>query len=380
MPQVSIVLPTHNRAQYLSTAIESCLNQSVQDIELIVVDDGSTDATAHILAGIADPRVLVLRHATNLGVSAALNTGLARASGEYLTSTSDDNLYAPTALEEMLHCLSSSPELDFVYTDYYVIDDYGIVGRVVEVRPPESLIFQNYVGPCFLYRRAVYEAVGGFDANFALAEDYDYWLRIWKQFSMYPLDRALYYYRLHSQSLTTRYRNKVRDAVRAVQVARLAEDHSIDPSIRATILMLVGFDHCADGVYETGAEWFTHAYELDRSVLELPDRFEHILTEYVLSNFGDSLEELLRASSFIDALFVNLRAMLKPVRSTRLRVLGHLDIVRAFRAHAERDWAQVRRAAITGLLRNPKWLKNRGVWSIGLQAFTGIRRESYDRS
>src|SRR5438128_1966436 len=91
---VSVILPTHNGSKYLRQSIESCLSQTYLDIELIVVDDGSMDETSAILESLTDDRVRKIRHQTNRGLSAALNTGCAEARGEYLTWTSDDNLYA----------------------------------------------------------------------------------------------------------------------------------------------------------------------------------------------------------------------------------------------------------------------------------------------
>ncbi len=202
MDKVSIVLPTHNGSRYLRQSIDSCLNQTYPNIELIVVDDGSADETSAILQSYDDPRLIVLRHETNRGLPATLNTGFAHATGQYLTWTSDDNYYAPEAIQALVMFLEQHPGVDFVYSDYWEIDDQGTVLREVHVNPPESLRQGNCVGPSFLYWRVVYECIGDHNLEARLVEDYEYWLRVAREFRLEPYHQSLYYYRLHSRSLT----------------------------------------------------------------------------------------------------------------------------------------------------------------------------------
>src|SRR3989338_3726440 len=121
-PKISIVLPTFNGSKYIRQAIEGCLNQTYRHIELIVVDDCSTDNTPEIIRSFADPRIKYIRNEKNQRLPRSLNIGFAAATGDYLTWTSDYNQYLPTALEEMLRFLESRPDVDFVYTDMYVLN------------------------------------------------------------------------------------------------------------------------------------------------------------------------------------------------------------------------------------------------------------------
>jgi len=218
-PTVSIVLPTHNGAKYLRQSIESCLGQTRSDLELVVVDDASTDETPAIIGSFPDPRVVPLRNERNMGLPASLNAGFARARGEYFTWTSDDNYYAPRAVERMLDFLRSEGEGGrFVYCDFYRL----VEGRIERIRlsdPPE-LGRENGVGPCFLYSRAVRDAVGGYDEDAFLVEDYDYWIRVSKSFPMRRLAEPLYYYRLHAGSLSAKSMGS-RDAKAAASLVRL---------------------------------------------------------------------------------------------------------------------------------------------------------------
>lgn len=217
-PLVSIILPTFNRAGRLAGAIESCLAQTYPSIEVVVVDDGSTDKTPAVLAELSaqDPRVRAL-HQPNARLPRALNAGFRASLGEYLTWTSDDNTYAPDAIALMAAALDANPDVGLVYCDYLEVADGGGESRRVHLPEPTLLPSQNCVGACFLYRRAVYEAVGEYDPDLFLAEDYDYWLRVAKRFPLLHLpDVCPYRYGTHPGSLTVQRQAAVRlAAVRA---------------------------------------------------------------------------------------------------------------------------------------------------------------------
>ncbi len=203
-PLVSIVLPTRNGERHLRDAIDSCLNQTYATLELIVVDDGSTDATSDILRDYADPRLRILRRTRDHGLPEALNTGFAASHGQYLTWTSDDNLYEPQALELMVNYLHLHPDVGLVYSDYWLIGENNEIIDKIIAEDPSALVRRDCVGACFLYRRSVYEAVGEYNPAARLAEDYEYWLRIAQCFAIAPLNTPLYRYRCRSGSLTGR--------------------------------------------------------------------------------------------------------------------------------------------------------------------------------
>ena len=205
---VSIVLPTYNGAQYLNESIQSCLNQTYTNIELIIVDDGSTIELSNILKYYYDdPRVHYIKKENNSGLPSALNTGFKIAAGDYLTWTSDDNLYHKDAISVMVERLENDAEADFVFCDYQLIDEESNVKETVHTGNLEDLYINNNIGPCFLYRRKIYDTIGDYDKNCTLVEDYDYWLRIMKCFKMVRIDKCLYFFRWHKSSLTGKYGN-----------------------------------------------------------------------------------------------------------------------------------------------------------------------------
>lgn len=213
---VSIVLPTFNGARYLADAIQSCLDQSWATLEVIVVIDGSTDGTRDVLAQFADSRLRVVDRHVNRGLPESLNEGFALARGCYLSWTSDDNVYYPTAIERLVQRLESDDSIDLVYSGYDIIDDSGQIVDRVQARDPASIWVDNPVGACFLYTRRLAERIGEYRPSVRLIEDYDYWLRASREFRFDCIMDTLYGYREHAQSLTGRLNvfNRARSSAR----------------------------------------------------------------------------------------------------------------------------------------------------------------------
>jgi hypothetical protein len=205
--KVSIVLPVYRGGAYLAQALDSCLAQTHANVEIVAVDDASPDETPDILAQYArkDHRVVTIRNAQNMKLPGALNVGFAHATGDLLTWTSHDNAYAPEAIETLAGYLCTWPDVDFVYSAYRVIDEAGQPQPgIVHASPPWNTVYWNPFGPCFLYRRHVYETTGEFRRDMEYLEDYEYWVRVAKRFRMMRLPWALYDYRRHQASMTGR--------------------------------------------------------------------------------------------------------------------------------------------------------------------------------
>ncbi len=162
-PTVSIVLPTYNGARYLEGAIQSCLDQSFTDFELILVDDCSTDETPRIIAELAerDARIQTVRHERNRRLPGAINTGVAMSRGRFLTWTSDDNLYRPNAIAEMVAVLEQDPDAGMVYAGATNIDSAGKELEPAFTGPVDLLACTNPIGACFLYRAPFTKPLAG---------------------------------------------------------------------------------------------------------------------------------------------------------------------------------------------------------------------------
>ena len=210
-PLVSIVLPTYNGEKYLSQAINSCINQTYKNIELIVVNDASTDSTPQIIESFrkSDSRIRIISNKTNKKLPESLNIGHRAAKGEFITWTSDDNLYLEQAIETLVINLKRNPEIDIVYSNFQFIDesDKTISNKLL----PEhyNLINNNCIGACFLYKKNVFEKLKGYDVNLYLAEDYDFWIRASEQFKFKNIPSIEYKYRIHKLSLTETQKERI---------------------------------------------------------------------------------------------------------------------------------------------------------------------------
>ncbi len=204
-PLVSIVLPTLNGSRYIQQSIESCLRQSYANLEVIVVDGGSTDGTLDIVAALDDERLRVVHQPGNSGrLPGALNLGFAQARGDFFTWTQDDDWYEPTAIEYLARCLTDNPTVGLAYASFAFVDEAGQFVRDATLGPPEELYWTNCVGHCFLYRRTVAAQVGEYDVDYVMAEDVQYWVRVFKAAKMAFLPGRYFNHRLHAGNLTGR--------------------------------------------------------------------------------------------------------------------------------------------------------------------------------
>ena len=200
---ISVVMPVYNGEKYLKQSIESVIRQSYKEWELIIVNDCSTDSSRDIMQSYADidSRIRIVDNSSNLKLPMSLNAGFREARGNYLTWTSDDNLYKANALEELAGYLENNPEIGLVYSDMDFVDASLNFIRE-QCLEPQMLLYADCVGASFMYRREVLDKVGEYDPNMFLVEDYEYWIRISEQFKIGHLNKNLYTYRVHDSSLT----------------------------------------------------------------------------------------------------------------------------------------------------------------------------------
>ena len=211
---ISVVLPTYNGEEYIRTSIDSIIKQNIRELELIIVDDASTDGTANIIQEYAEKnnKIKVVHNDVNEGLPKSLNVGFKNTVGEYLTWTSDDNYYLPYALEKMCAYLKDNNTIPMVCANMYTTDIDKNELKEFAKYEKQKMYVENYVGACFMYRREVMETVGEYDPQLLGVEDYDYWLRILKHYgTIGHLDEYLYVYRFHGRSLTSTKAKTIRE-------------------------------------------------------------------------------------------------------------------------------------------------------------------------
>jgi hypothetical protein len=214
-PKVSIVVTCYNYGRYVTEAVDSLLNQTFRDIEVIVIDDASPDGSAQVLERYdGDPRVRLVLHEQNRGHIASYNEGLGMARGEYLgVMGADDFANRPYALERQVALFEEHPRVGCVYSSYQIVD---ATGRETEVARPweedyvvsgleefQRLVWINYISHSgTLVRRACHDALGWYDARLPHSGDYDLWLRVATQFDMAYVAEPLYAYRVHDTNMS----------------------------------------------------------------------------------------------------------------------------------------------------------------------------------
>jgi glycosyltransferase involved in cell wall biosynthesis len=238
-PAISCVLPTHNGSKYIDQSIQSVVDQTFTDWELIIVDDASSDDTLQKIRGWAnrEERIRIIALLENRKLPGALNEGFRVAAGKYFTWTSDDNLYRAAAFARMLAVVETCPEIDVVYTDYTNIDDQGTELSRRSIGPTSGLAAGNSIGASFLYRREVQEMLGGYAENLFLVEDYDFWLRASNRFRFEPLHEDLYLYRWHETSLTTQRASQIWLRHEELLASHLPHLKWLDNTARATAFL-----------------------------------------------------------------------------------------------------------------------------------------------
>lgn len=191
-PTFSVVIPAYNARNLIGSTIRSVLDQTREDFELIVVDDGSQDGTPQVVGAIPDPRLRLVRQA-NSGVAGARNRGVLESSGRLVSFLDNDDLWMPTYLETMSTALDADSSAGFAYTDGWSFDDRSrrimrrsaMSGGDPPMPPPSDrekflaeLMRRNFILSSATVRRSVLEELGGFRDNLGGCDDYDLWIRI----------------------------------------------------------------------------------------------------------------------------------------------------------------------------------------------------------
>lgn len=200
---ISVVLPVYNGEKYLEQAINSILNQTYKNIELVIVNDCSTDKSLEIISDFQkkDARIKVINNRINQRLPKSLNIGFSECKGDYYTWTSDDNILFPDALEKLYNELQKSGA-DLIFSRCETIDSEGRkLGETDNYNNLNEIYYNNIVLACFLYKREIHDTLNGYDVTKFLVEDYDFWLRAYRQFNFIFTAEILYKIRFHENNL-----------------------------------------------------------------------------------------------------------------------------------------------------------------------------------
>ena len=210
MAKVSVIIPTYNRAEFLRLAVNSVINQTFQDFEIIIVDYASNDKTREVISQFDDNRIKYIGREKSGGPSEARNEGIINSHCEYIAFLDDDDEWLPEKLQRQIQILENSPqEIGGIYTGRINVD--GVSGKILSTRLVDKRgdIFHELLSQftiptsSVIVRKFCFEKVGLFDETIFFAEDRDMWVRISMEFQFECIEEPLIKYRIHQKNANT---------------------------------------------------------------------------------------------------------------------------------------------------------------------------------
>lgn len=380
MTKVSVIIPTYNRAHYVGDAIRSALNQEISDLEVIVVDDGSTDDTLDVVNRITDPRVSYV-YQQNSGATSAFNRGIAESKGSYINVLGSDDSLLPGGLVPLADELDRHPHLGAISGGFNDVDETGKFVRNAhpwtsfpQLDTKTWLFWCPSILQASLIRRTWVDAIGGFDPAVKCAQDWDFGLRLAHAgCEMSWINRTVFNYRLHRNQIS-RDASTIRNDYRIVLDKFFAQD-DLPSSLSALrdAAYAQAFIKGAIRAFEAkqcedGRDDLERAIELAPQLLD--NRAQKIFN-FIVGWANDA--KAVDSTQFINLVFANLPDSATVLKQRRQEALAAISMAIVFTAYEKRDWPSVRRALVQGILLDRSWLRNRGVVSIGMKAFLGFR-------
>ncbi|UQZ33003.1 glycosyl transferase [Paenibacillus sp. PK3_47] len=226
MPRISVIMPVYNNAVYLQEAVNSILWQTLNDLELIIIDDGSTDGSTGIIHEIRDARVKKIFHANNTGIVTSLNQGMDLAQGEYIARMDSDDVAALNRFEVQAYFMDQNPHIDLCGTGYTT----NYLGPV-KINPMHHeeikvwLLFHSCIlHPSVMMRRSSIDRLGvRYDYNYPHAEDYELWNRLATCAQFANIPHNLMYYRPHEGQVSNKHRVIQDDSARRIRQRQLSQ-------------------------------------------------------------------------------------------------------------------------------------------------------------
>ena len=250
MPKISIILPVYNGATTIQATIDSVLQQTFSDFELIIIDDDSTDHTLEILSQYTDSRIQVLS-CSHRGAAASRNRGLKQASGEYIAFLDADDLWTPDKLEAQLNALQTHPKAAVAYswTDY--IDESGNWRQAGRHRRVNGDAFAQMLRSNFLENgsnplicRYALDDVGDFDESLTGGQDWDLYLRLAARYLFVNVPAVQIFYRIRNNSISANITRQEQQVVKVLNRAFSQAPESLQPLKRKSLALVYKYLVC----------------------------------------------------------------------------------------------------------------------------------------
>ena len=371
-PAVSVIIPAYNLARFLPLAVQSVFKQTLQDFEVIVVDDGSTDETREVVQPFMEDGRFRYIYQENQGLSATRNTGIRAAKGKYIALLDADDTFLPHKLAVQTAWLQENDEYGMVVSGYYYMDEQGNPVneqhpwlRMPRLETVDWLFDCPIVPHSVLVKKYWLERVGGFDTQYRRVEDWDMWIRLAHAgCKMGWVEEVIGGYRVFPGQMT---RNAAAQKQVSVQVMdkffsqpNLPATYEAQKSEIYTRLYLVcaGREYGA-GQCEDAMESVVNAIKLTPALVTArQDELIDLLLSWTENPFvGDPIE-------YTKRVFDNLPQEATVLRQRKRWALGEIGLRAFFAARHIKDWPAVRRAGQVVAMNAPTRMCNRGVVSI----------------
>ncbi|MCB9107500.1 MAG: glycosyltransferase [Anaerolineales bacterium] len=375
MNVISIIIPAYNQAQYLAEAIQSALDQTYQDVEIIVIDDGSTDDTKAVTYSFSDPRVRYI-YQENQGLSAARNTGMRHATGSLITFLDSDDLFLPDKLACLTAEMNNNSELGMVAGQAILIDEQSHrLNRMMDAPLPEelsALLLGNpiHVGSV-LVKREWLEQVEPFDESLRACEDWDMWLKLARAgCQMHSIIQPVSLYRVHAEQMT-------RGAERMRTAMLMVLDKTFnDPDLPAKWQTQKNKAYAAAYVRAAARAYLAGTQTDGKNDLNEAVRLDPDLLRDQASGLSRELAGWANAPlaedplTYLEQVLDNLPDGLRQLHQRRKSVLAKFAIELAFQAHHQGNRSSTRSLVLRAFRYQPNWLRNRWALSILVKAYT----------
>ena len=376
-PRVSIVTPSYNQAQFIEETIRSVLLQGYPDLEYIIMDGGSTDGSVEIIRKY-EPWLAYWVSEKDKGQSEAINKGFARTSGSFIAWLNSDDTYKPGGLARAVDVLMHHPDVDFVHGDCDIVDGAGMAVYTLRA---EDITFARLMSrrggisqATVLMRRDTWGKVGPLDESLHYTMDFEYWARILSQGKCVRIPYVLATYRkIPGTKSFSRPDLSADESLRTMrrfmmEVPDLFPTREIRERMVAQALWESGVIHYFLGDAKRGLSLLQQAVAQDGTLKSNPQSLADPIVGSLIKqmdfesqvNWGQILRLFCEAP-----LGLLSRLRLIPY------VLGTTHMTLAFRYYEQQCIGKVRRNLPLGVCYMPRWLMNRGVWSIGIEAFLG---------
>jgi hypothetical protein len=376
MVSVSIILPTYNRAHLVADAIESVLNQSFTDFELLVIDDGSTDNTEQVVGSISDHRLKYIKQ-RNRGASAARNTGIQASISNFVAFLDSDDLWLPDKLSLQMAKVDANPEVGLVYGKYLSSADSEGSMKITGVCYPQLELRRLLLGPAFhwstvLVRRVLLEQVGNFEETFG-GEDWELTLRLaLAGCQMLCVPEPVSVVRRQPISNT-------RDLNYMTSLLAVIDKTFSDPRMPSELLNLQDMARASQLVRIASSAYVVSDFEMGREILQRALATCPSLTSGHTDFLVDTLVYRIRGLSLDDSEKVLQQVVqylpgdITFVKKLRRRLWSKFYEIAAFQAYQLSQPARCRAYVLQAVATMPSCLRNRGLLFIFVRSLLGNR-------